>query len=122
MTATQELTIKQAESIIPDASARQNALNFLLGVGLLQIVDRSQGSTLFSGSNQGRTYHVGTPRIRRIEPTNSLTHIFSTKDLSGEENLVLGHIKSSNNEGMTRTDANAISPDNAFSKESGQNI
>jgi len=34
----QELTAKQVEEIIPDASSRQQALNFLLGVGLFKLL------------------------------------------------------------------------------------
>jgi hypothetical protein len=45
--ARQEITAKQAEAIIPDATARQNALNFLLGVGLLKGLTSSSGQLLF---------------------------------------------------------------------------
>jgi len=53
MTATQELTIKQAESIIPDASARQNALNFLLGVGLFKSLIGPKGALSFRAVTKG---------------------------------------------------------------------
>ncbi|KAF9468954.1 RNA polymerase Rpc34 subunit-domain-containing protein [Collybia nuda] len=75
-----ELSIRQAESIIPDPSARQNALNFLLGVGLFKSLADAKGTLSF-----------------RAVTKNELV---ATKDLSGEENLVLGHIKASRNEGI----------------------
>lgn len=43
----QEITAKQAESVIPDPTARQNALNFLLGVGLLKGLTGSSGQVSF---------------------------------------------------------------------------
>lgn len=76
-----ELSVKQVQSIIPDASARENALNFLLGVGLLKPLEDSKGVLSFFRA------------VTKVELT-------ATKDLSGEENLVLGHIKSSGNEGI----------------------
>ncbi|CAA7260174.1 unnamed protein product [Cyclocybe aegerita] len=75
-----ELTAKQAESIVPDATARQNALNFLLAVGLFKGLKSSSG-------------HVSFRAVSEEEIT-------ATKGLTGEENLVLGHIKSSGNEGI----------------------
>lgn len=41
------MTIRQAESIIPDANARQNALNFLLGVGLFKSLTDAKGTLSF---------------------------------------------------------------------------
>lgn len=35
------MTLRQVEAIIPEPIARKNALNFLLGVGLLMAVDKS---------------------------------------------------------------------------------
>ncbi|KAJ3506232.1 hypothetical protein NLJ89_g6984 [Agrocybe chaxingu] len=75
-----ELTAKQAESIVPDATTRQNALNFLLAVGLFKGLKSSSG-------------HVSFRAVSKEEIT-------ATKGLTGEENLVLGHIKSSGNEGI----------------------
>ncbi|KAF9563689.1 hypothetical protein CPC08DRAFT_686206 [Agrocybe pediades] len=75
-----EITAKQAEAIIPDATARQNALNFLLGVGLLKGLTSSSGQLLFRAVSKDE--------------------LVATKGLSGEENLVLSHIKSSGNEGI----------------------
>ncbi|KAG6911639.1 hypothetical protein DXG01_007889 [Tephrocybe rancida] len=76
----QELSNKQAEAIIADASKRQNALNFLLGVGLFKSLVDTRGSVSF-----------------RAVTKNEL---IATKDLNGEESLVLGHIKASRNEGI----------------------
>ncbi|KAG5339217.1 hypothetical protein C0989_005198 [Termitomyces sp. Mn162] len=75
-----ELSIKQAESIAPDASKRQNALNFLLGVGLFKSLVDSKGYVSFRAVTK--------------------SELAATKDLTGEENLVLGHIKASRNEGI----------------------
>jgi DNA-directed RNA polymerase III subunit RPC6 len=43
----QELTAKQVEVIIPDPTQRQNALNFLLGVGLFKGLITSSGQLVF---------------------------------------------------------------------------
>ncbi|KAG6886073.1 hypothetical protein C0993_004063 [Termitomyces sp. T159_Od127] len=75
-----ELSNKQAEAIVPDASKRQNALNFLLGVGLFKSLVDSKGSVSFRAVTK--------------------SELAATKDLTGEENLVLGHIKTSRNEGI----------------------
>ncbi|KAJ6629209.1 RNA polymerase Rpc34 subunit-domain-containing protein [Mycena sp. CBHHK59/15] len=72
--------IKQAESVIPDQKARQNALNFLLGVGLFKSLKDAKGSITFRAVTKGE--------------------LEQTKDLSGEESLVLGHIKATTNEGI----------------------
>ncbi|PPQ72523.1 hypothetical protein CVT24_004829 [Panaeolus cyanescens] len=78
--ANKELTAKQAEAIVPDPTTRQNALNFLLSVGLFKPLANSSGQVSF----------------RAI----SKEEVLATKDLSGEENLVLSHIKFSGNEGI----------------------
>ncbi|KAF5322896.1 hypothetical protein D9619_000960 [Psilocybe cf. subviscida] len=78
--AKKEITAKQAESVIPDPTARQNALNFLLGVGLLKGLTGSSGQVSFRAVSK--------------------EEIVATKGLTDEENLVLGHIKSSGNEGI----------------------
>lgn len=78
--AKKEITARQAESIVPDATARQNALNFLLAVGLLKGMTGSSGQLSFRAVSK--------------------EEIVATKGLNGEENLVLSHIKSSGNEGI----------------------
>ncbi|KAJ6539133.1 RNA polymerase Rpc34 subunit-domain-containing protein [Mycena capillaripes] len=75
-----EITSKQAESVIPDQKARQNALNFLLGVGLFKSLKDAKGNIIFRAVTKGE--------------------LEQTKDLSGEESLVLGHIKAASNEGI----------------------
>ncbi|KAJ7507539.1 RNA polymerase Rpc34 subunit-domain-containing protein [Mycena galericulata] len=75
-----EITSKQAESVIPDQKARQNALNFLLGVGLFKSLKDAKGNITFRAVTKGE--------------------LEQTKDLSGEESLVLGHIKATTNEGI----------------------
>ncbi|KAJ7904298.1 RNA polymerase Rpc34 subunit-domain-containing protein [Mycena olivaceomarginata] len=75
-----EITGRQAESIIPDQKARQNALNFLLGVGLFKSLKDSKGNVIFRAVTKGE--------------------LEQTKDLGGEESLVLGHIKTAHNEGI----------------------
>ncbi|KAF9534406.1 RNA polymerase Rpc34 [Crepidotus variabilis] len=75
-----ELTAKQTESILPDSTQRQNALNFLLGVGLFKGLTSTSGQLVFRA--------VGKEELA------------ATKGLTGEENLVLSHIKSSGNEGI----------------------
>ncbi|EAU84573.2 RNA polymerase III subunit Rpc34 [Coprinopsis cinerea okayama7 len=76
----QEITPKQAEAVVPDPRERQNALNFLLGVGLFKSLKDPKGNLLFRAVSKGE--------------------LVATKDLSGEENLVLSHIKNSGNEGI----------------------
>ncbi|KAJ7781478.1 RNA polymerase Rpc34 subunit-domain-containing protein [Mycena metata] len=75
-----EITSRQAEAVIPDQKARQNALNFLLGVGLFKSLKDAKGNVIFRAVTKGE--------------------LEQTKDLSGEESLVLGHIKSTTNEGI----------------------
>ncbi|KAJ7276180.1 RNA polymerase Rpc34 subunit-domain-containing protein [Mycena haematopus] len=75
-----EITGRQAESIIPDQKARQNALNFLLGVGLFKSLKDPKGNVIFRAVTKGE--------------------LEQTKDLNGEESLVLGHIKAAHNEGL----------------------
>ncbi|KAJ7699865.1 RNA polymerase Rpc34 subunit-domain-containing protein [Mycena rosella] len=75
-----EITSRQAESVIPDQKARQNALNFLLGVGLFKSLKDAKGNIIFRAVTKGE--------------------LEQTKDLNGEESLVLGHIKATTNEGI----------------------
>ena len=49
----QELSVKQAEAIIPDPSARQNALNFLLSVGLFKSLVDVKGAVSFRAVTKG---------------------------------------------------------------------
>ncbi|KAF5370019.1 hypothetical protein D9758_001262 [Tetrapyrgos nigripes] len=79
-TETHELTAKQAEAIVPDNKARQKALNFLLSVGYFKTLSDKKGSISFRAVTK--------------------SELDATKDLTGEENLVLGHIKASENEGI----------------------
>ncbi|KAJ7179336.1 RNA polymerase Rpc34 subunit-domain-containing protein [Mycena filopes] len=78
--ARHEITSRQAEAVIPDQKARQNALNFLLGVGLFKSLKDAKGNVIFRAVTKGE--------------------LEQTKDLSGEESLVLGHIKATTNEGI----------------------
>ncbi|KAF8076163.1 RNA polymerase Rpc34 [Lyophyllum atratum] len=73
----QELSNKQAEAVVPDVTKRQNALNFLLGVGLFKSLVDAKGSVSF-----------------RAVTKNELTASH------WRESLVLGHIKSSRTEGI----------------------
>ncbi|KAK0498527.1 RNA polymerase Rpc34 [Armillaria luteobubalina] len=75
-----EITPRQIEEIIPDTKARQKAINFLLAVGLFKPLSDGKKKITFRA-------------VARAE-------LVATKDLSGEENLVLGHIKASQNEGI----------------------
>ncbi|KAK7470880.1 34-kDa subunit of RNA polymerase III (C) [Stygiomarasmius scandens] len=75
-----ELTAKQAEAIVPDNKARQKALNFLLSVGYFRPLSDKKGSVVFRAVTK--------------------SELESTKDLTEEEKLVLGHIKTSGNEGI----------------------
>ena len=58
LTILQEITAKQEESIIPDPSARQDALNFLLGVGLFKPFEGYEGAYFVQGGDQERVSRV----------------------------------------------------------------
>ncbi|KAF9263631.1 hypothetical protein L218DRAFT_959160 [Marasmius fiardii PR-910] len=75
-----EITAKQCESIVTDPKVRQDALNFLLGVGLFKSLTDKKGSLVFRA--------VSKEELRQ------------SKDLTGEEEIVLGHIRASHNEGI----------------------
>ena len=64
LTILQEITAKQAESIIPDPNARQDALNFLLGVGLFKSLKDSKGHISFRAvtKNELVAYVIGAFR------------------------------------------------------------
>ncbi|KAF5363655.1 hypothetical protein D9756_000855 [Leucocoprinus leucothites] len=79
-TPNKEMTAKEAEAIIPDPNAREKALNFLLGVGLLKTLVDANRKVSFRAVTKGE--------------------LDVTKDLNGEENLVLSHIKVAGNEGI----------------------
>ncbi|KAF9449903.1 hypothetical protein P691DRAFT_790160 [Macrolepiota fuliginosa MF-IS2] len=79
-TPKKEMTAKEAEVVIPDPSAREKALNFLLGVGLLKTLVDSNRRVSFRAVTKGE--------------------LVATKDLNGEENLVFSHIKAAGNEGI----------------------
>lgn len=76
----QVITPQEAADIISDAKTRAGALNFLLGTGLLKAKKDDKGRLSFQAISKGE--------------------LATTKDLSGEENLVYGHIRSSGNEGI----------------------
>ncbi|KAF4574763.1 34-kDa subunit of RNA polymerase III (C) [Pleurotus pulmonarius] len=75
----QELTIKQVEALVPDAKARQKALNALLARGFIKALQSSSGLSF------------------RALSKNELN---ATKDLTAEEVLVYSHIQGSKNEGI----------------------
>ncbi|KAJ4472265.1 RNA polymerase Rpc34 [Lentinula aciculospora] len=75
-----ELSAKAAESIIPDAAQRKDALNYLLAVGLLKPLKNSKGALIFRA-------------ITRSEHTTNV-------GLSEEEKVVLGYIRGAQNEGI----------------------
>ncbi|KAH7925350.1 hypothetical protein BV22DRAFT_1011407 [Leucogyrophana mollusca] len=74
------LTSKEAEKILPDASARTAAVNHLLGTGLLKVLSNSAGVISF---------RAVTKKEMDVK-----------KDMSGEEAMVLSHIQASANEGI----------------------
>ncbi|KIY49582.1 hypothetical protein FISHEDRAFT_41805 [Fistulina hepatica ATCC 64428] len=76
----QELSGDDAKEIIPDPKARQDAINFLLSVGLLKSLVDSHNRLSFKAVSK--------------------EEFATTKDLSTEENLVLGHIRAAKNEGI----------------------
>lgn len=73
------ITSKQAEAIIQDARMRENAINFLLGVGLFKMLKDNQGTVSFRAvaKNEINAYVVGSPHHRML-----------TIDASGRKILV----------------------------------
>ncbi|KAF9468953.1 RNA polymerase Rpc34 [Collybia nuda] len=71
------VTLKQVEAIVPEPTTRTNALNFLLGVGLLISVDKSS------------TFRA----VAREE-------FIQSQGLSAEENMIFQLIRASENEGI----------------------
>ena len=63
---SQVITVKQSEAIIPDTKMRENAMNFLLGVGLLKMLKDNQGTVSFRAvaKNEINAYVTGFPHRR----------------------------------------------------------
>ncbi|KAF8270585.1 RNA polymerase Rpc34 subunit-domain-containing protein [Lactarius quietus] len=78
--AGRSLSQKEVDALAPDPHARTNAINFLLAAGLLK---------LMRDTNGGLSY--------RAVQKNELE---TKKGLSGEENMVLGHIQAAANQGI----------------------
>ncbi|TFY71775.1 hypothetical protein EVG20_g1229 [Dentipellis fragilis] len=76
--AGKPISQKEVDAIVPDAAARVSAINFLLGAGMLKLM--KDGSKLLY-----RAVQKGEMDIK--------------KGLSGEENMVLGHIQAAANQG-----------------------
>lgn len=59
----QTITTKQSEAIIPDAKIRENAINFLLGVGLFKMLKDNHGNVSFRAvaKNEINAYVIGFP-------------------------------------------------------------
>jgi len=59
----QVITVKQSEVIAPDTKMRENAINFLLGVGLFKMLKDNQGTVSFRAvaKNEINAYVVNSP-------------------------------------------------------------
>ncbi|KAF7982819.1 hypothetical protein HWV62_25759 [Athelia sp. TMB] len=79
--ASQTVTAREAETLIPDGAARIAAINFLLGTGLLKAM-KGPGDKITS-------YRAVTKKELEIK-----------KDMTGEESMVLSHIQASGTEGI----------------------
>ncbi|KAA1474411.1 hypothetical protein DENSPDRAFT_824288 [Dentipellis sp. KUC8613] len=77
--AGKPITQKEVDAIVPDAAARISAINFLLGAGMLKLL--KDGNKLLY-----RAVQKGEMDIK--------------KGLTGEENMVLGHIQAAANQGI----------------------
>jgi len=64
----QVITVKQSEAIVPDTRTRENAINFLLGVGLFKMLKDNQGTVSFRAvaKNEINAYVVGIPYFRTL--------------------------------------------------------
>ena len=64
----QVITVKQSEAIIPDTRMRENAINFLLGVGLFKMLKDSQGTVSFRAvaKNEINAYVIGSLCCRML--------------------------------------------------------
>jgi len=60
----QVVTVKQVEAIIPDTKMRENAINFLLRVGLFKMLKDNQGTVSFRAvaQNEINAYVAGPQR------------------------------------------------------------
>ncbi|KLO18878.1 hypothetical protein SCHPADRAFT_819011 [Schizopora paradoxa] len=74
------LTHKQVDAVVPDSAARTQALNVLLGTGLIRALRDAKGALSFRAVAQ--------------------KELDVKKDLSDEESLVLNHIQAAQNEGI----------------------
>ncbi|TFY74821.1 hypothetical protein EWM64_g9191 [Hericium alpestre] len=78
--AGKPLTQKELDALAPDAAARTSAINFMLGAGLLKLMKDAHNTLLY------RAVQKGEMDIK--------------KGLTGEENMVLGHIQAAANQGI----------------------
>jgi hypothetical protein len=62
------ITSKQAEAIIQDAKMRENAINFLLSVGLFKMLKDNQGTVSFRAvaKNEINAYVIALPHHRML--------------------------------------------------------
>ncbi|KAI0828172.1 RNA polymerase Rpc34 [Trametes gibbosa] len=74
------ITQKECEALIPDASSRTAALNFLLATGLLKAMKDTKGAVSFRA-------------VMKKE-------LDVKKDMSGEESMILSYIQAAANEGI----------------------
>ena len=65
---SQVMTVKQSEAIIPDTRTRENAINFLLGVGLFKMLKDNQGTVSFRAvaKNEINAYVIWIPDHRML--------------------------------------------------------
>ena len=75
----QVMTVKQSEAIIPDTRTRENAINFLLGVGLFKMLKDNQGTVSFRAvaKNEINAYAVDYlhPRMLTIDAPGPKTSV-----------------------------------------------
>ncbi|PIL32108.1 hypothetical protein GSI_06814 [Ganoderma sinense ZZ0214-1] len=74
------VTQKECDALIPNPSARLQAINFLLGTGLWKALKDTSGNL---------SYRVVTKKELEVK-----------KDMSGEEGMILSYIQSAGNEGI----------------------
>ncbi|KAH8998046.1 RNA polymerase Rpc34 subunit-domain-containing protein [Lactarius akahatsu] len=78
--AGRSLSQKEIDALVPDPHARTSAINFLLAAGLLKLMRDANGTLSYRA-------------VQRNE-------LETKKGLSGEENMVLGHIQAAANQGI----------------------
>ncbi|KAH9077957.1 RNA polymerase Rpc34 [Lactarius deliciosus] len=78
--AGRSLSQNEIDALVPDPHARTSAINFLLAAGLLKLMRDANGTLSY-----------------RAVQKNELE---TKKGLSGEENMVLGHIQAAANQGI----------------------